>query len=125
VELNAARERLIDEKKRLSEATNGLADELDLDESQQSSTGELNTYDQHPADAASDTFEREKDSAILTTLKGRGAEIDAALQRLEDGSYGNCEACGEPIGDDRLEAFPAARFCMEHQAQQEAQISGQ
>ena len=125
MELDAARERLIDEKKRLSEATNGLADELDLDESQQSSTGELTTYDQHPADAASDTFEREKDSAILTTLKSRGVEIEAALKRLEDGHYGRCEACGKEIGDDRLEAFPAARFCIEHQAEQEAQISGQ
>jgi RNA polymerase-binding transcription factor DksA len=116
---------LIDEKKRLSAAANGLAEELDLDESQQSSTGELNTYDQHPADAASDTFEREKDSAILTTLKSRGDELDAALERLEAGEYGKCEECGKPIGDERLEAFPAARFCMEHQSRQEAQISGQ
>lgn len=125
MELNAARARLLEEKKRLSQTADGLADELDLDESQRSSAGELTTYDQHPADAASDTFEREKDSAILTTLKSRGEEFDAALQRLEAGNYGACEACNEPIGDDRLEAFPAARFCIEHQNQQEAQISGQ
>lgn len=125
MELDVARARLLEEKQRLIEATNGLADELDLDESQQASTGELTAYDQHPADAASDTFEREKDSAILTTLKGRGQEIDAALQRLDDGTYGKCEACGKEIGGDRLELFPFARFCIEHQAEQEAQISGQ
>ena len=71
--------------------------------------GELAHYDQHPADTASDTFEREKDLAILEGLEAELAEIEAALQRLDDGSYGVDEVTGEPIDPARLEALPTAR----------------
>ncbi len=114
------RARLIEERDRLTATTGQLAHELDLDEPQPTSTGELASVDQHPAEAGSETFEREKDGVILTSLRGRQEEIEAALQRLEDGSYGSCEECNQPIGDDRLEAFPAARFCIEHQTEKEA-----
>ena len=119
MDLNVAKQRLLEERERLTTAANGLADELDLDESQQASTSELTTYDQHPADAASETSEREKETAILETLKVRGAEIAAALKRIEQDSYGDCEECGKPIGEERLEFFPTARFCIEHQSLQE------
>lgn len=113
------RARLFEERKRLDATTDQLASDLDLDEPDQSSLGELTNVDQHPADIATETFEREKDTALLTTLRARQGEIDAALQRVEAGEYGLCEACGGPIGDERLEAFPMARYCIEHQAQQE------
>jgi RNA polymerase-binding protein DksA len=45
---------------------------------------------------------------LIETLK----EIDATFTRMEDGSYGTCEKCGKPIGDDRLDARPVARLCM-------------
>ena len=72
-------------------------------------TARLAHYDQHPADTASDTFEREKDLAILEGLEAELAEIEAALQRLEDGSYGVDEVTGAPIDRARLEALPTAR----------------
>lgn len=114
------RARLIEERDRLDATTGELAQELDIDESQQSNVGELASVDQHSADAGSETFEREKDGVILTSLRERRSEIEAALQRLENGAYGMCEECDQPIGDDRLEAFPAARFCIEHQSAYEA-----
>ena len=117
---NVARTRLLEERERLSATTGELASDLDLDESEQSSLGELSTVDQHPADIATETFEREKDTALLTTMRAREGEIDAALQRLDAGTFGKCESCGGDIGDERLDAFPMARFCIEHQAQQEA-----
>ena len=62
-----------------------------------------------PADQGSETFEREKDISILEGLESDLAEIEAALQRLDDGSYGIDEITGEPIVPERLEALPTAR----------------
>ena len=73
------------------------------DESEEESTGELSHLDQHDADVASDTFEREKDFSILEQVEAELADVERALQRLDDGTYGTCEACGQPIGDERLE----------------------
>ncbi|MGZ3653566.1 MAG: TraR/DksA family transcriptional regulator [Bdellovibrionota bacterium] len=55
---------------------------------------------------------REKEQKTL-------AEIDEALQRMEDGSYGHCEECDEQIGAKRLEIFPTARLCITHQEEEE------
>jgi RNA polymerase-binding transcription factor DksA len=57
----------------------------------------------------SETFEREKDITILEQLERDLAEIEAALQRLDDGTYGIDEVTGEPISRERLEALPTAR----------------
>jgi RNA polymerase-binding transcription factor DksA len=103
-----ARERLAHERDRVTDLIAGLRSEgLDQEESEQ--TGELTHYDQHPADQASETFEREKDLSILERLESELAEIEAALQRVDDGTYGLDEVTGEPIDPERLEALPAAR----------------
>jgi len=103
-----ARERL----QREHERVHGLIDNLKsegLDEEEASQSGELTHYDQHPADQASDTFEREKDLAILEGLEQELAEIEAALQRIDEGTYGIDQVTGEPIDPQRLDAFPTAR----------------
>jgi len=103
-----ARARLEAERTRVEGLVADLRSEgLDEEESEQS--GELTHYDQHPADQASDTFEREKDLSILEGLENELAEIEAALQRLDDGTYGVDEVTGEPIAADRLAAYPTAR----------------
>ena len=109
-----ARARLADEQTRLQ----GIREELQTlrGEDQSESTQELSSYDQHQADVATETFEREKDLSILDSVEGELADIEHALQRLDDGTYGTCEACGKPIGDDRLEAMPATRYCLDDQA---------
>jgi RNA polymerase-binding transcription factor DksA len=76
---------------------------------------ELSFDDQHPADVATDTFEREKDMSILEHVDAQLSDVDRALGRLEQGTYGTCEACGRPIDEDRLRARPAVRFCIEDQ----------
>ena len=115
-----ARERLHQEKERLSSLARNLAEDNDLDESEQSSTGELTSFDQHPGDMGTETFEREKDLAILTTLEDQIAQVEDALRRLDDGSYGICQACGKPIAEERLEVLPTARYCIEDQGAREA-----
>src|SRR5580693_3344106 len=68
------------------------------------------------AEAASEgatlAFERQHTAALLEQAREQLAAADAALGRLEAGRYGVCERCGQPIGDDRLAARPAARTCI-------------
>ena len=75
----------------------------------------LSSIDQHPADQGTETFDRERDLSIREQVEGEFAEVTKALQRLEAGTYGRCEACGRPIGVERLEAEPATRFCLDDQ----------
>jgi RNA polymerase-binding transcription factor DksA len=74
---------------------------------------ELADYDQHPADSATDTFEQEQDLSILDALEAELAEIEAAIGRIEDGTYGVDEDTGAPIDPARLEALPQARTNVE------------
>lgn len=113
----AARERLEQEMERLRSLIGNMAED---NEGEGTQPDELATVDQHPADAGSETFEREKDMAILSNLEEQAAEIEKALARVEEGTYGSCEACGKPIGDERLEVVPTARYCVEDQGAREA-----
>ena len=120
MELDDARDRLTEERERLQHIRTGFEAEHLHDQSEDESTSELSHLAQHSADVATETFEREKDFSILEQVEAELADVDRALRRLDDGTYGTCEACGQPIGDDRLEAMPAARFCVSHQSEAEA-----
>ena len=102
----------------------GIKDELEASraESQGESAQEPSSYNQHQADIATETFDREKDLTILDSVEGELADVEHALQRLDQGTYGTCEACGKPIPDDRLEALPATRFCLDDQAVAEREL---
>ncbi|HET7483050.1 MAG TPA: TraR/DksA C4-type zinc finger protein [Actinomycetota bacterium] len=112
--MDALKQRLIDEKGRLQTATQTRVEDLNLDQNEQASVDELSSIDQHQADLATDTFEREKEMAILRTMQDQMSEIEAALDRIDAGTYGKCEECGSDIGDERLDAIPTARFCIDH-----------
>jgi DnaK suppressor protein len=73
--------------------------------------GELD-FDEGFADSGQVTAERGEVDALATSLLEGLHEVDDALAKLDAGTYGSCESCGEPIGDNRLEAMPSARFCM-------------
>ena len=113
MDLERARERIFEEQVRVGGLVNEVRAELGPTNGDESS--ELADYDQHPADSASDTFEREKDFSILEQVEAELLDVERALRRLDDGTYGTCEACRGPIGDERLEVMPAARFCVAHQ----------
>ena len=70
------------------------------------------TDDEHDPEGATLAFERQHTAALLDQARERLAAIDAALARLEDGRYGRCDRCGQPIGADRLAARPAALTCI-------------
>src|SRR5580700_11877271 len=76
------------------------------------------SYDSNFADSSQVTAERGEAERLATELQESLDEVDAALGRLRDGTYGVCEACGKPIGEARLEAIPMARFCIVDAAKQ-------
>jgi RNA polymerase-binding transcription factor DksA len=55
-----------------------------------------------------------RDLALLERVELELEDVDRALRRLDEGSYAACEACGQPIGEDRLAASPVTRRCAEH-----------
>jgi len=115
-----ARSHLEAERERLSTVRDGFDDE-GLDTSETESVGELSSIDQHPADLGTETFEREKDVSIIEQVVAELADVEYALHRLDEGTYGICAACGKPISDARLDAMPAARLCLDDQALAERQ----
>ena len=119
--IDEARRRLDDERARLEGVRETFADEHLHDETETENLSELSGLDQHQADTGTETFEREKDLSILERVEAELGDVEYALSRLDDGTYGSCAACGKPIGDSRLEAMPAARFCVDDQAVAEGQ----
>lgn len=95
-------------------------DELSLPENIESG-GELSVVDQHPADVATETMQREIDLSLLEKVEAELEDVERALQKLSDGTYGRCEACSNQIDEDRLVAQPAARFCLNDQALAESE----
>ena len=78
-------------------------------------TGELvsSSADNHLADTASETFERELDEGLEEDAARQLREVEAALARIEHGRYGTCETCGQAIPEERLEAIPWASLCVD------------
>lgn len=76
------------------------------------SGGEIGLADQHPADAATETESRELDMTRQRMLEARVARIRAAAKRMDDGTYGRCVVCGQPIPEERLEALPDTPWCV-------------
>ncbi len=115
MDMDEARRRLEAERDRLQGVRSGFDDEHLTEESEDESLSELSDIDQHQADVGTETFEREKDLSILEQVDAELADVERALQRIDDGTYGTCEVDGKPISEERLEALPATRFCLEHQ----------
>lgn len=73
---------------------------------------ELSLVDNHPADTGSELFERSKDLSLHEKRLRNLQDIDRALERIADGSYGQCLHCGQQIEKQRLEYLPSASYCM-------------
>jgi RNA polymerase-binding transcription factor DksA len=69
------------------------------------------TDDEHDPEGHTIAFERQQVAALLRDARIRLAELDAALLRIDGGTYGTCGRCGAPIGEERLAALPGAELC--------------
>jgi len=88
-----------------------LGEEL---EKQQIASQDHPTTGNHMADDATDVAEQAKTLALRTHLEGMLKEVERAIVRIEKGTFGACEKCGKPIGDERLRAMPWVALCIEH-----------
>jgi DnaK suppressor protein len=114
VDLEGRRTLLLELRDRLTQAAEGILRDDEED-------GELNSSagDQHIADHATETFEREMDQTLEVNAEHILKEIDDALESIDAGTYGRCTVCGNEIPTERLEAIPYATLCLDDKRRQE------
>jgi RNA polymerase-binding protein DksA len=106
-------QRLLEEERaRVLDEIKGIQ-ALDGTDSQSGEASELADYDQHQADAATETFLRERDVALQDDAHAILRQVEVALKKIEAGTYGTCERCGKIIQAARLEAIPYTPYCIE------------
>ena len=115
------RQLLITERVRLAAEIKSIAHDTSI--SPREASGDLSGYTVHMADMAADTYERELSMNIVSSEQETLYQIDDALKRLDDGSYGLCQQCSQPITMSRLKAVPYASLCINCQRLKEQQKS--
>ena len=109
---------LVDERQRVLDAISYLHEETPgslADETEEI----VGAADNHPAETASATLDREIDYTLEENSEHVLSEIEAALERIEAGTYGTCRTCGQPISEERLEAIPYATQCIDCKRREE------
>ena len=104
------RDMLLEERDRVTAAINHLHDENSRSLEDET---EEETYDNHLADSATATLNREIDYTLEENSEHVLSSINGALERIESGTYGTCVNCGRPIAEERLAAIPWATQCIE------------
>jgi len=119
IDTEVFRTRLETERERVRAAVQFLHE--DNSHSLEEETGEVNASgaDNHLGDTASATYDRELEQGLEEGAEELLAKIDAALRRIDAGTYGTCENCGQPIGEERLEAMPWATLCIDCKRREE------
>jgi len=117
VDVDRFRERLESERQRVRDAIENIHSENPGSIGEE--TEELSFQDNHMGDVATATFDREMASTLEENSTQVLGAIDAALARIEDGTFGVCQRCGQPIAEARLEALPWATLCIDCKRKQE------
>lgn len=116
IDLEYFRRELESEQERLRAALESVNHTVSLTEE----TGDLSIgSDDHLADSATETYLRELDEGLEENAEHLLDEVDRALRRIDEGTYGTCVVCGRPIGAERLEALPYATLCIDDKRKQE------
>ena len=117
VDTDRLKQTLLQERERVQAALDNIHDDHPGTISDE--TGEDAVYDNHLADTATETYDRELDYTLGENAEHVLGEIDSALERIEQGTYGACTRCGKPIAPERLEARPWATLDIDCQRQLE------
>jgi RNA polymerase-binding protein DksA len=117
IDVDHFREALLEERRRVEAALENLHEENAGSLTDES--GEETAFDNHLGDTATVTYDRELDYTLEENSEHVLAEIDAALHRIEAGTYGICQNCGTQIPQERLEALPWATLCIDCQRDRE------
>ena len=113
---NQAKRELLLLRQELKDTEKGLTGSLGISLEEDSGEGPL---DQRPADVGMLTFDREMDLSIQGNAEHLLAQVDRALEKIDEGTYGICDRGGHPVEEPRLEAIPYATLCMTHQKELE------
>ena len=104
---------LLKKRREIIGNVNEMQDEA-LKKSRLDASGDLSSMPIHMADIGTDNYEQEFALGLMDSERKLLNEIDQALQRIDQGAYGVCEATGKRISKVRLEAKPWARYCVQH-----------
>ncbi len=105
-------------KEEILEEIKHIADDT-LKKSQKEASGDISGYTYHMADVATDTYDREFSLVLASNERKLLYELDDALKKIEDGTFGICEECKTLIAKTRLKAVPYARLCVKCQEKKE------
>ncbi|MDD5561202.1 MAG: TraR/DksA family transcriptional regulator [Candidatus Omnitrophica bacterium] len=105
------KEEVLDDLKHITDDT--------LKKSQKEASGDISGYTYHMADVATDNYDREFSLGLASNERRALYELDDALKRIEEGTFGFCDDCKGPIAKIRLKAVPSARLCIKCQEKRE------
>ena len=117
IDTEQLRQRMLEERRRVVDAIDNIHAENPGTIGEE--TEETTFQDNHLGDIATATFDREMASTLEDNSTHVLAEIDAALKRIDEGTFGVCTRCGQPIDAERLAALPWATLCIEDKRKQE------
>jgi len=109
---------LIKRKEEINDEINHISSDT-LKKSQKEASGDISGYSYHMADVATDNYDREFSLGLASNERDILYEIDAALEKIKDGSFGLCETCQKNISKTRLKAVPYAKLCIKCQETKE------
>jgi len=109
---------ILKRKEEIVEQINHISEDT-LKKSQKDAAGDISGYTYHMADIATDTYDREFSLGLASNERKLIYEIDDAVKKIEDGTYGICEGCKNLITKTRLKAIPYARRCLKCQEKTE------
>jgi len=113
-ELAAFKKLILKKKEDIIEHIREISEET-VKKSQKDASGDISSYTYHMADVATDNYDREFSMGRVSEDREFLFELDDALKRIEDGSFGICEDCGALVSKTRLKAVPSARLCIKCQ----------
>lgn len=109
-QLKEFKRRLVEERAKFAEEIRSIAREAS--KNLREASGDLSSYTLHMADMSADTYERELSMGLASTEQEVLYQIDEALKRFEEGTYGTCQQCTKPIILSRLKAVPYTSLCI-------------
>ncbi|MFA5320361.1 MAG: TraR/DksA family transcriptional regulator [Candidatus Omnitrophota bacterium] len=113
-ELTAFKKLILKKKEDVIEHIKDISEET-VKKSQKDASGDISSYTYHMADVATDNYDREFSMGRVSDDREFLYELEDALKRIEDGSFGICEECESLISKTRLKAVPSARLCIKCQ----------
>ncbi|MDD2679551.1 MAG: TraR/DksA family transcriptional regulator [Candidatus Omnitrophica bacterium] len=117
-ELKEFKKLILKRKEEVDDEIKHISDDT-LKKSQKDASGDISGYTYHMADVATDNYDREFSLGLASNDRQSLYELDDALKRIEDGTFGICEDCEQLITKVRLRAVPQARLCVKCQEKRE------